>query len=91
MMGPGFAAGEAAQVDVPVFLGYGERDVADDPPREPAMFPTSRDVSLFIVPRMAHMHNFAGSRRQLWERLSDWIDSVRRAREVAREVARATA
>jgi pimeloyl-ACP methyl ester carboxylesterase len=73
MMGPGYVREDAARIEVPVFLGYGERDVSPDPHAEPAAFPASRDITLKIVPRMAHMHNFAGSRRELWASLSAWM------------------
>jgi hypothetical protein len=78
MMGPGYVAAEAAAIDVPVFLGFGERDVSEAPSREPSMFPKSGDVTSYVVPDMAHMHNFASTRRLLWERSLDWIESVRR-------------
>jgi hypothetical protein len=39
---------------------------------EPGAFPASRDVSLFIAPTMAHMHNFASTRALLWDRIADW-------------------
>jgi pimeloyl-ACP methyl ester carboxylesterase len=76
MMSPGFVATEAAMVDVPVFLGFGERDTSPDVHGEAAAFPNARDISLFVVPRMAHMHNFASTRRLLWDRLSDWSSMV---------------
>jgi pimeloyl-ACP methyl ester carboxylesterase len=79
MMSPGFVAIEAAMIDVPVFLGFGERDTSPDVRGEVAAFPNARDISLFIAPRMAHMHNFASSRRLLWDRLSDWSGMVANA------------
>jgi pimeloyl-ACP methyl ester carboxylesterase len=87
MMSAGYVAEEAASIDVPVFLGFGERDVSEDPCREPAMFPSARDVGVFVVPRMAHMHNFASTRRLLWERTLDWVDGVRHAADIARDLA----
>lgn len=72
MMSPGFVKEEAAAVDVPVLLAYGERDVSMDMHAEPGAFPASRDVSLFIAPTMAHMHNFASTRALLWDRIADW-------------------
>ncbi len=79
MMSPGFVATEAAAVDVPIFLGFGERDTSQDVHREAAAFPNARDISLFVVPRMAHMHNFASTRRLLWDRLSEWSGMVANA------------
>jgi hypothetical protein len=76
MMSPGYVAEEAACVDVPVFLGFGERDVSEAPHREPTMFPRATDITVFVAPRMAHMHNFASTRRLLWERSMGWVDAV---------------
>ena len=78
MMAPGCVASEAAAIEVPVFVGVGERDVCPDPHAEPSAYKGARDVSLYIVPRMAHMHNFASTRRQLWDRLIDWSRMVAR-------------
>jgi hypothetical protein len=86
MMSAGYVAAEAAGVDVPVFLGFGERDVSENPCREPAMFPGARDISVFVAPSMAHMHNFASTRRLLWERTLDWIDAVRHAADIAQNL-----
>lgn len=73
---PGHLAGAAATVTVPVLLGMGERDVCQDPLRELAAFMGTADLALFIVPRMAHMHNFAGTRESLWRRLDAFVAQV---------------
>jgi alpha-beta hydrolase superfamily lysophospholipase len=73
---PGFIAREAAAIAVPVLLGMGERDVCQDPLRELAAFMSARDLALFIGPRMAHMHNFAGTRALLWRRLDAFIAQI---------------
>jgi alpha-beta hydrolase superfamily lysophospholipase len=75
MLAAGVVAEEAAAIDVPVFLGMGERDVCPDPHAEPAAYRASGDVTLFVQPRSGHMHNFASSRRLLWDRLAAWIES----------------
>jgi len=79
MMSPGYVAAEAAALDVPVLLGYGERDVSEAPHREPAMFTQARDITVYVAPRMAHMHNFASTRELLWNRTLDWLNCVERA------------
>lgn len=76
MMTPGVVAAEAGAIEVPVLIGAGERDVCPEPHAEPSAYRGSRDVSLFIVPRMAHMHNFASTRAQLWSRLERWARRV---------------
>lgn len=74
MMTPGIVAKEAAQIKVPVFIGNGERDVCGDPRAEPSAYSSSCDITSFVVPQMAHMHNFAGSRAILWKRLQQWTE-----------------
>ncbi|HEY6868536.1 MAG TPA: alpha/beta fold hydrolase [Novosphingobium sp.] len=73
MMSPAYMTPDAARVEVPVLIACGERDVAPDVRREPTAFINSNDISVFVVPRMAHMHNFAPTRRQLWQRTADWM------------------
>ena len=76
MLSPGYIKAEAAELQVPVFIGVGERDVVPEPHREPAAYCCSSDVSLFICDRMAHMHNFASTRRKLWDRVAGWCVAV---------------
>lgn len=80
MMFPGAVKDDAASIEVPVLVGAGERDVCPDPHAEPAAYRSAKDVALFVVPRMAHMHNFAGTRRILWERLVHWSYTIARER-----------
>ena len=79
MMLPGAFADDAARITVPVLIANGERDTCPDPHAEAAAYGASRDVSVFIVPTMAHMHNFASTRALLWQRLHDWSRMVSRA------------
>jgi pimeloyl-ACP methyl ester carboxylesterase len=72
LLEPEVQAEEAAAIDVPVFVGCGERDVVPDPWLEPSAYRSSRDISLLVVERMAHMHNFAGTRARLWDALHAW-------------------
>jgi len=72
MMTPRYVAQEAAAIDVPVLIAAGERDVVPDPHAEPGAFESSPDVSLYVVPGMAHMHNFATTRRLLCDRIAAW-------------------
>ena len=69
---PGSVAAEMAAVDVPVFLGVGEHDIAGDPHGIPAFFIGSNDVSLFVLPAAGHNHNVAPAREVLWDRLATW-------------------
>jgi pimeloyl-ACP methyl ester carboxylesterase len=72
MMSPGVIAREATAIRVPVLVGVGERDTCPNPLAEPAAYPNSADVAVYIIPRMAHMHNFASTRAQLWQLLEAW-------------------
>jgi pimeloyl-ACP methyl ester carboxylesterase len=80
MMSAGVVAGEAAAIKAPVLVAVGERDVCPDPHAEPGAYRNSRDVSLYIEPRMAHMHNFASSRETFWENTFRWASRVARLR-----------
>jgi alpha-beta hydrolase superfamily lysophospholipase len=71
-LAPGATATEAAAVRCPVLVAGGERDVVPDPRGEVRAYLSSPSVDLFVCPRMAHMHNFAGTRELLWRRLETW-------------------
>jgi len=72
-MTPGLARPFADLISQPVFLAFGATDVSADPHREPAGYPASPDITLVVIPEMAHMHNFADTRRQLWDRFLVWL------------------
>jgi hypothetical protein len=76
MVLPGAAADVAAGVDVPVLLVAGERDLCRPLPEEIATFKAATDLSVLVVPQMAHMHNFAVTRTLLWERLDEFVAHV---------------
>jgi alpha-beta hydrolase superfamily lysophospholipase len=73
---PGRIAAEAAAIEAPLFLAAGERDVIEDLYAEPDAFRSSRHITLYLLPRSAHMHNFAPTRELLWRRLHAWITSL---------------
>lgn len=66
---PGIIAPEAAAITVPVLSAMGERDLVVDPAGEARAFRSTPSFDLFTCPRMGHMHNFAGTRSLLWERI----------------------
>lgn len=72
---PGSSASAFEAIDVPVFLGVGDADIAGPPHRIPRQFPRSRDVTLVVV-RSGHNHNVAPGRHLLWDRLSQWTTVV---------------
>lgn len=69
---PGVVAEHAAQIDVPVLLGYGVVDVSPDPRAEAGLYRASPDITTVVLADSAHCHNMASSRRRLWRRLLDW-------------------
>jgi pimeloyl-ACP methyl ester carboxylesterase len=72
MVAPGAVATEAASITVPVLVAIGERDVVPDPWMEPKAFKSASDISVFVCPRMGHMHNFAHTRFRFWQRIHAW-------------------
>ncbi len=79
MMTDGAVSAEAAAIDVPVLIASGERDVIPDPWAEPSAYRSSSNISVVVVPRMAHMHNFARTREQLWEHLANFARATPKA------------
>jgi alpha-beta hydrolase superfamily lysophospholipase len=76
-MAPGGTLAEAAAVRCPVLVALGERDVLVDARGELRAYESSPSVDFFECPRMAHMHNFAGTRELFWSRLDTWAEWVR--------------
>jgi pimeloyl-ACP methyl ester carboxylesterase len=74
----GVVAADAARIAVPVLAACGEVDVVADPWREPGAYRGSAHVTMAVIGRMAHMHNFASSRRELWGVIDDWLTVVAR-------------
>jgi pimeloyl-ACP methyl ester carboxylesterase len=83
MVAPGAVASEAAAITVPVLVAVGERDVVPNPWLEPFAYKSATDLSLFVCPQMAHMHNFASTRELLWRHIHHWGEGVRQLRGAA--------
>jgi pimeloyl-ACP methyl ester carboxylesterase len=76
MLAPGIVAAAAASITVPVLSAQGERDVVPDPHAEPVAYHASNHVTVVRIPTMAHMHNFASTRRQMWRAIHAWGEAV---------------
>jgi pimeloyl-ACP methyl ester carboxylesterase len=74
---PGITRDDAAVIDVPVLLAYGDVDVSPAPHDEPSVFVSSRDVTLVVLAGSGHCHNMAPTRHLLWERILSWHQAVR--------------
>ncbi|HUD27266.1 MAG TPA: hypothetical protein VMQ93_00230 [Novosphingobium sp.] len=79
---PGVVATEAAAITVPVLAAMGVRDLVPDPRGEPRAYASACSVDLFVCPRMGHVHNMAGTRALLWDRIDlfgRWCSEVKSA------------
>ena len=73
---PGVCRAELAHLDVPVFVGVGERDITGHPHTIADDFRAATDFTLFVVPGAGHNHNVAPTRTMLWDRIDRWARSV---------------
>jgi pimeloyl-ACP methyl ester carboxylesterase len=71
---------ELKAIDVPVFLGIAEQDICGPPHKVPAEFPSSHDVTLFVIPAAGHCHHIFPARIALWARLASWVRGLAEAR-----------
>ena len=78
---PGSVLTEAAAIESPVLVALGERDVLVDPRGEVRAYESASSVDFFVCPKMAHMHNFAGTRELFWRRIETWAAWVRAQRD----------
>ena len=66
-----------AAVDVPVFIGVGDRDIMQGDPREiPSALPSCNDITLFVLRDAGHNQNVAPNREQFWDRIAAWVDGL---------------
>jgi pimeloyl-ACP methyl ester carboxylesterase len=75
-MVPGSIREELKTIDAPVFLGVGEFDITGRPHAIPEELPTSRDITVFVLPDAGHNHNVADTRELLWGRTARWIEAL---------------
>jgi pimeloyl-ACP methyl ester carboxylesterase len=73
---PGNARPELGAIEVPVFIGHGERDIAPPLHEVSRDFTASRDVTLFQLPNSGHNHNVSPTRELLWRRMLAWSESL---------------
>jgi pimeloyl-ACP methyl ester carboxylesterase len=75
-MVPGSIRDELEAIDTPVFLGVGEYDITGRAHGIPDELPTSRDITVFVLPEAGHNHNVADTRELLWRRTARWIAAL---------------
>lgn len=73
---PGNARPELSIIDIPVFIGHGERDIAAPLHDVAQDFIASGDITLFRLPNSGHNHNVSPLREQLWRRMLAWAESL---------------
>jgi alpha-beta hydrolase superfamily lysophospholipase len=73
---PGSAVSAAGAIDVPLFLGVGEHDIATDHHALPTEYPAAHDITLFVLAGAGHNHNAEPGRQALWARLASWADGL---------------
>lgn len=62
----------AREIVSPLFIAFGEIDTLDNPLGERRYYPSAEDVTIHIQPGMAHYHNFASTREELWLSVANW-------------------
>lgn len=73
---PGNVAPEAARIDVPVFVGLGELDMAGPPLEAPKAFTASPAVTFHLMPKTGHSHFLFAARAGLFDALAAWAKSA---------------
>ncbi|MCW2915406.1 MAG: alpha/beta hydrolase [Actinomycetia bacterium] len=74
---PGNAAPEIAMIDVPVFIGHGDKDIGAPLHEVGSDFSGSDDVTLYRLAESGHNHNVSPNRERLWGRVVAWADAFR--------------
>jgi alpha-beta hydrolase superfamily lysophospholipase len=69
---PGIVAEEAAVIDVPVFLVFGDKDIHGPVEAAPQAYPNSPDVALLMLPDTRHNHFVYPNRALLFDRFAAW-------------------
>lgn len=70
---PGSIGPEMRQIQLPVFLGIGDKDLIESPHTVPAEFPACNDISLMVLEQTGHNHFLYETCHRLFERLYYWI------------------
>lgn len=72
---PGALRQEAAAVNVPLFLGFGDRDILSPPHRAVANFTGAADITFAMLPDTGHMHFGFPTAPLLFRRIVAWARS----------------
>ncbi len=69
---PGSWKREAASIDVPILLAFGDDDLCKRPYEVPSCFTSSPDVTLHVLKDTGHNHFAFASRGSLYDRIDTW-------------------
>jgi pimeloyl-ACP methyl ester carboxylesterase len=70
---PGVSDAALAGVDVPVFLGVGQRDIVGDVDRVARLLTSAPSITEVVVPGAGHNHVIADGREVLTDEVAAWI------------------
>lgn len=73
---PGNVAAEAATIDVPVYIGVGDKDMTGKADDIPLAFTASPAVHLQVLPQTGHSHFLFPSRTALFDGIARWLADV---------------
>ena len=72
-MVPGSSNAALASIEVPVFIGLGENDIAGDIGKVAALLTSSGDVTTYVLAGAGHNHSISKNRTELWDALGNWV------------------
>jgi fermentation-respiration switch protein FrsA (DUF1100 family) len=70
---PGCSDAALASIEVPVFLGVGENDIAGDIAEVVALLTAAPSVETFVLAGAGHNHSISKNRTDLWDALGKWV------------------
>jgi pimeloyl-ACP methyl ester carboxylesterase len=73
---PNSARTQAASIDVPVFLCFGDQDLTANRYGASGLFRSAAYTTVFLLNESGHCHNQASTREVLWGRVLNWIGHV---------------
>lgn len=72
---PGNISRETAQIKCPIFLAVGDRDMAGPPRELPSEYPSSSDISLYVIENCGHHGFVADARGAFFAKVDGWLNS----------------
>lgn len=75
-MVPGSSNAALASIQVPVFIGLGENDIAGDIANVAALLTSSGNVTTYVLAGAGHNHSISKNRTELWDALGNWVTAL---------------